>query len=81
MDYDTDKIADTVLALLTLTLHEENEFGGRAWKNHDWDILNVLHERGLIDDPKNKNKSVRLTADGVKRARTLFAEMFGPRGS
>jgi hypothetical protein len=46
------------LALLCLTLHEENDFGARAWKGHDWDALNRLHERGLIDAPKTKAKKI-----------------------
>jgi uncharacterized protein DUF6429 len=79
MTYDEQKIADTVLALLSLTIHEESEFGSRAWKSHDWNVLDHLHQRGLIDDPKNKNKSVWLTADGVKRSRELFDQMFGVR--
>ncbi|MCA9194281.1 MAG: hypothetical protein KDB03_21075 [Planctomycetales bacterium] len=76
MEYDKDKIADTVLALLSLTMHDESELGCRAWKNHDWSVLNRLHERGLIDDPKNKNKSVLLTPAGVQRSRALFDELF-----
>jgi len=79
MEYDDDKIADTVLALLTLTVHEESEFGCRAWKNHDWSVLDRLHERGLIDDPKNKNKSVWLTPAGMERSRELFDELFAKR--
>ncbi len=27
MDYDADKVDDAVLALFTLTVHEEDEFG------------------------------------------------------
>jgi hypothetical protein len=42
------------LALLYLTLHDRY----RAWKGFDWDVLNRLHERGFIEDPVNKTKSV-----------------------
>ena len=45
MDYDKDKVDEAVLALLYLTLHEVNQFGGRAWKSHDWDALDRLHEK------------------------------------
>ena len=76
MEYDHDLIAETVLALLTLTMHDESELGCRAWKNLDWSTLDRLHELGYIDDPKNKNKSVWLTADGMRRARELFEELF-----
>jgi hypothetical protein len=34
MEIDLDKIDDTVLALLWLTLHDER----RAWKGFDWPL-------------------------------------------
>jgi hypothetical protein len=75
MDYDTDKIDDMVLALLCLTLHEE--YGAtRAWKGHDWDVLERLCQKGWILDPKNRAKSVVLTDDGLARARQLFETYF-----
>ena len=76
MRYNEDKVADTVLALFALTMHDECEYGARAWKQFDWSILDMLHERGLIADPKNKNKSVSLTRDGVQQSRKLFRELF-----
>lgn len=45
MEFDTDKIDDATLALLYLTLHDRT----RAWKGHDWDTLDRLHEKGLIE--------------------------------
>jgi hypothetical protein len=72
MKLDTDRIDDTVLALLQLGLHE----GSRAWKSFDWDAMNRLHEKGLIADPVNKAKSVILTEEGLKRSARLFREMF-----
>jgi hypothetical protein len=47
-----------VLALLYLTISEQNEWGARAWKSHDWDALDRLHTKGYISDPKSKAKSV-----------------------
>jgi hypothetical protein len=76
MDYDVDKIDDAVLALLTLTVHEEDEFGARAWKGHDWDALNRLHEKGCISDPVSKVKSVVVTPEGLAKGRELFAKLF-----
>ena len=32
MDYDTDKVDEAVLALLILTVHQEDDFGARTWK-------------------------------------------------
>ena len=46
MALDTDKIDDAVLALLYLTLHDH----WRAWKGFDWDALDRLYEKGLIDE-------------------------------
>jgi hypothetical protein len=72
MDYDREKVDETVLALLWLTLDGD----GRAWKSHDWNVLDRLHERGYISDPKSKAKSVLLTEEGERRARELFARYF-----
>ena len=72
MPLDTDKIDDAVLALLALTLHD----GYRAWKGFDWDALDRLHRKGLIDNPVNKTKSVAFTDEGLARAIALRDAMF-----
>ena len=72
MDIDKDKIDDTILALLCLTLHD----GNRAWKGFDWDALNRLHEKGMIFDPVGKVKSVALTDEGLRKSKRLFKELF-----
>jgi len=72
MEIDTGKIDDAVLALLWLTLHDEN----RAWKGFDWESLRRLHEKGLIENPVSKTKSVVLSDEGLKRAETLFQTLF-----
>jgi hypothetical protein len=72
MAIDTDRIDDAVLALLHLTLHDQN----RAWKGFDWDALGRLHQKGMIDDPANTSKSVVLTGDGLQRSTKLFEAMF-----
>jgi hypothetical protein len=76
MDYDADKVDDAVLALFTLTVQEEDEFGARAWKGHDWETLNRLHEKGFISDPVSKAKSVVVTPEGLAKGRELFARLF-----
>lgn len=73
MEIDNDKIDEAVLALLYLTLHDNGE---RAWKSHDWDVLNRLHEKDYILDPVNKAKAVRLTDEGVQEAERLFNALF-----
>jgi len=69
---DTDKIDETVLALLYLTLHD----GVRAWKGHDWEALNRLHRKGMILNPIGKAKSVVLTDQGLAESERLFRELF-----
>jgi hypothetical protein len=72
MALNTDKIDDAALALLYLTLHD----GYRAWKGMDWDVLGRLHDKGLIDDPVGKVKSVVFTEEGLRRSKDLFEKMF-----
>jgi hypothetical protein len=72
MPLNTDKIDDAALALLYLTLHD----GYRAWKGMDWDVLGRLHDKGMIDNPVGKVKSVVFTEEGLERAKALFEEMF-----
>ncbi len=72
MATDDDKIDEAVLALLYVTLHD----GNRAWKSFAWNAMNRLHEKGLIDDPVGKAKSVVLTDKGLAEAERLFEAMF-----
>jgi hypothetical protein len=73
VDVDNDKIDEAVLALLYLTLHDEC----RAWKGHDWDAMDRLHQKGFIFDPVGKAKSVVLTDDGLRESKRLFLKLFG----
>jgi hypothetical protein len=68
MRYDEAKIDEAVLAVLYLTAWEEHGLT-RAWKGVDWKASSRLHEHGLIDDPKNKNKTVIFTEEDLARAR------------
>ena len=79
MEVDNDKIDNTVLALLHLTSFTDHG-GTRAWKGHDWNSLNRLHEKGVISDPRSTAKSVVLSAEGAKRASILFETLFGKKG-
>lgn len=72
MDYDTDKVDETVLALLFLTLHDYNH----AWKGFDWDSMDRLFQKGFIENPQNKNKSVILTDKGLRFCKDLFQKHF-----
>jgi hypothetical protein len=76
MDYDHDKVDDAVLALLFLTISEQDDWGARAWKSHDWGAMDRLHAKGYISDPRSTAKSVVLSPEGVRRARELFDQFF-----
>ena len=69
---DTDKIDAAALALLFLTMDESD----RAWKGLDWSVTDRLHAKGLIDDPRNRKKSLELTPEGQVEAERLFRELF-----
>jgi hypothetical protein len=76
MDYDLDKVDEMVLALLYLTITDEDEWGARTWKSHDWDAMDRLHARGYISNPKSKAKSVVLSPEGLELSRRLFERHF-----
>jgi hypothetical protein len=76
MEYDKDRVDEVTLALLYLVMHDEDEYGARAWKGFDWDTMNRLHERGFIGNPVGKTKSVVVTPEGCKRAKELFKKHF-----
>lgn len=77
MDHDENKVDEVVLALMYLTLHDEV----RAWKGFDFRVLDRLHERGFIRDPKNNARSVVLTEEGLAKSESLFEKHFGLRQS
>jgi hypothetical protein len=70
-ELDAEKLAEAALALLSLTLHD-----GRVWKALDWDLMNLLHEKGWIADPVSKTKSVIMTAEGEELARSFLLKHF-----
>lgn len=43
--------------------------GGRAWKGFPWEVMEHLHEQGLISDPRSRAKSVVLTEAGENQSR------------
>ena len=79
MEIDPDKVDEAVIGLLYLTMFEASGVT-RAWKGHDWAVLNRLHEQGYLFDPRNKARSVILTDDGKKRAKETCMRLFGRTG-
>lgn len=77
--YDVDRVDDAVLALLYLTSFRDEYDSVRAWKAHDWEALNRLHEKGYIGMPAAKAKTVALLPEGYSQAKTLFARLFSKR--
>lgn len=73
MDYDDKLIEEAVLALLAAFSSDD----GNAWKGFDFEVMNRLHEQGLISNPVNRNKSIWLTAEGLERGRQLADKLFG----
>jgi len=69
-----EKIEELTLLLLYLTSWNEKvgEYKiKRSWKGYDFDILNELEEKGLIDGGR-RSKSVHFTEDGAKKAEALI---------
>lgn len=75
MDYDKEKVDEMVLALLNLTTFKD-ESGFRAWKGQDWEVMNRLHEKGYIDNPKSKARSVEVTEKGRQLSEEMFRKHF-----
>ncbi len=76
---DIEKLGEVALALMFLSIHD-GPLGPRAWKGLDWDLLNLLHEKRWISDPKSKAKSVALTEEGERLAESFFAKHFRQGG-
>ncbi len=72
MDIDTDKLDAAALAILSLTLHD----GSRVWKGIDWDITDRLYQKGLIENPAGRAKSLVLTEQGFELAKHALEEQF-----
>lgn len=75
-DIDVDKLTEAALGIMWLTVHDSHT-APRVWKGIDWDVLDLMHERGWISDPKNKNKSVLLTETGRDLAQEFLQKYFG----
>jgi len=73
---DKEKLAEAALAILSLTAHKD--MGAvRAWKGMDWDLLNILYQKGWIGDPVGKQKSVVFTDEGEDLAAKFLEKHFG----
>jgi hypothetical protein len=73
--YDENRVDEMVLALMHLTTFKESS-GSRTWKGYDWEVLDRLHQKGFIGNPKSKVRSVDLTDKGQQRSEDLFKKQF-----
>lgn len=73
---DVENLAEVALAFLYLKLHKDGR-NHRAWKGLDWDVMQLLHEKGWISDPKNKYRSVVLSDEAAALAEKMFVKHFG----
>ena len=74
MPYDDQKIEDALLALITVVSNREP---GHFWKNYDFDLMNILYEKGYITQPRSRKKSAHLTLEGQEKGLALAARLFG----
>ncbi|MGA9531972.1 MAG: DUF6429 family protein [Anaerolineales bacterium] len=76
MEYDQEKVDQAVLGLLFLNLFEDAPVT-RAWKSLPWEVMDRLHQKGFIADPKSKAMSVVMTEEGKQAVEAAFSELFG----
>lgn len=74
-DTNEQKLIEVGLALLWLGAHSDRGIT-RAWKGLDWELLNLLHEKGLISNPVGKAKSVVLSQEALELAEKYYAAHF-----
>lgn len=75
---DTEKLTEVALAIMWLSAHRDGRTT-RVWKSIDWDVTDLLFEKGWISDPKGKAKSVMLSDEAERLGAKLFDKHFGVR--
>ena len=72
MELNEQKVDESALAVLWLTLHEER----RVWKSVDWEVMDRLFDKGFISNPSSRAKSVVLTDEGLAEAERAARKLF-----
>ncbi len=72
---DQEKLAEAALAILSLSRMVE-PYGVTAWKGIDWDVMNMLHDKGWTSNPVGKQKSVAITEEGIELADQFLEKYF-----
>ncbi|PKL96226.1 MAG: hypothetical protein CVV18_02495 [Gammaproteobacteria bacterium HGW-Gammaproteobacteria-8] len=75
-ELDEQKLAEAALAILSLSSFRDSGLT-RAWKGMDWGLMETLYNRGWIENPVGKQKSVVLTEQGDELAATFLQKHFG----
>ena len=55
MDIDTERVDESILALLALFAVEKT----RSWKSYNWEAMERLHAKGLIENPVKAERPQR----------------------
>ena len=79
-EIDREKLSEATLAILSLGIWNDN-YEVRAWKSIDWDLMAILHQKGWIEDPVGKQKSVVLTPEGLAASKQFISKHFGIQDS
>lgn len=70
----TQAVEDLTIMLMYLTSWREHaEEARRCWKGYDFDVLDALAAKGLIESA-HRNKSAYLTSGGEERATHLLRQ-------
>ena len=78
MNIDIERADEFALAFLFLNSFRDGPVT-RAWKDIPWEMMDHLHERGLISDPKKRGtRSVVMTEDGLRMAEEMFNVHLAP---
>lgn len=72
MNYDKDKAAEMVLALMYLTSSKDKSGSVRAWKGLPSQVTDYMFEKGYISNPQDKTTSVSLSAEGARLSEEGF---------
>ena len=72
MAVDNQKVEEAVLALLGYFANKDEQ----TWKRYEFSVMESLHEKGLISDPRGRQGSVYLTPEGLEVAQNLAKQLF-----
>jgi predicted transcriptional regulator len=72
MSVNNPKVEEAVLALLGYFANKD----GQTWKRYEFSVMESLHEKGLISDPRGRQESVYLTPEGREVAQNLAKQLF-----